>query len=116
MERKVNNIGIDGVEPPKEVCNDKNCPWHGKIKVRGKLMKGVVISAKVPKTAIIQIDYLHYIPKYERYERRRSKIAVHNPECIKAKEGDLVLVGETRPISKTKHFVILQILKRGEKK
>ncbi|OYT42226.1 MAG: 30S ribosomal protein S17 [Candidatus Aenigmarchaeota archaeon ex4484_224] len=111
---KHNNIGIDWIEPPSSTCNDPKCPWHGHIKIRGQVLKGIVVSAKPIKTAVVRIDYLHWVPKFERYERRRSKIYAHNPPCINAKEGDLVYVGETRPLSKTKHFVVLQILKRGE--
>ncbi len=103
------NIGIDWVKPPKDTCNDPKCPWHGHTKIRGKILKGTVVSTRPNKTAIVRIDYLHYVPKYERYERRRSKIAAHNPECVKAKEGDVVIVGETRPLSKTKHFVVLEV-------
>jgi small subunit ribosomal protein S17 len=108
-------IGIP-VTPPKRSCNDKKCPFHGNLKIRGKILQGVVVSAKAQKTAIIERNYLHYVPKYERYERRHSRIAAHNPECIDAKEGDVVKIAECRPLSKTKAFVIVEILKRkGEK-
>lgn len=101
------NIGIP-LKPPEKTCNDPKCAWHGKVKVRGNLFKGRVVSARGQKTAIIEIEYAHYVPKYERYERRHSRIAAHNPSCIAAKIGDEVIIGETRPLSKTKHFVILQ--------
>jgi len=106
------NIGIKGLKPPEKECNDPKCAWHGKIKIRGKLLKGKVVSAKSQKTAIIKIEYAHYVPKYERYERRHSRIPAHNPPCISAKVGDEVIIGETRPLSKTKHFVILQKVKK----
>jgi ribosomal protein S17 len=57
--------------------------------------------------------YDQYVPKYERYERRKSRIVVHNPECIRAREGDVVVVAECRPLSKTKSFVV--VAKTGEK-
>lgn len=79
------------------------------------MIEGVVVSSKPHRTVIVQKDYLHFVPKYERYERRRSRIAAHNPECIDAKEGDKVVIGETRPLSKTKHFVVLQVLERRKK-
>ena len=103
------NIGID-VNPPKTECRDKFCPWHGKISLRGKVLEGKVVSTKAPKTAIVERNYVFYIPKYERYERRRSRIAVHNPPCINAKVGDRVKIVECRPISKTKHFVIVGVV------
>jgi len=97
-------------------CNDKKCPFHGNVKTRGITLVGKVVSAKMQKSVIVERKYLHYIPKYERYEKRRSKIPAHNPPCINAKEGDIVKIAECRPLSKTKHFVVIEILKRvGEK-
>jgi small subunit ribosomal protein S17 len=104
------NIGID-VKPSTKVCQDKNCPFHGKLPVRGKIIEGIVVSAKAAKTAIVEKEYFHYIPKYERYERRHSRIAAYNPECIDAKEGDRVKIAECRPLSKTKAFVVVEKVK-----
>ena len=105
------SIGIE-VKAPKTGCNDKVCPFHGIQKVRGRIMKVKVIKKNVSKTATIQFEHYHYIPKYERYEKKQSKLKVHNPPCIDAKIGDTVLIGETKPISKTKHFVIIEVLKK----
>ena len=88
-------------------CNDPKCAEHGSISVRGNVFRGRVISAKAGKTVLIQRELIRYIPKYERYKKIRSKIAAHNPPCISAVEGDLVTVGETRKLSKTKNFVVL---------
>ena len=44
----------------------------------------------------------------------KSKIKAHNPTSINAKEGDIVKIGETRRISKTKSFVVMEILKWNE--
>jgi len=93
-------------------CKDKNCPIHGKIKVRGRYMIAKVVSVKNPKTAIVEREYVKYIPKYERYIRATSRIHCHNPECINAKVGDIVKIGETRRISKTKSWVIVEVLNR----
>lgn len=101
------NIGIKA-KPPRKKCNDPKCPWHSNLSIRGKILEGIVVSTKAQKTAIVERHYLHYLPKYERYERRKSKIAAHNPPCIDAKEGDRVRIAECRPISKTKHFVIIE--------
>lgn len=105
-------LGIDVKEPEKE-CEDENCPFHGTLKVRGGVMEGKVVSSKGEKTAVIERSYTQKVPKYERYERRSSKIPAHNPPCINAQEGDIVKIGECRPISKTKSFVIVE--KREEK-
>ncbi|MEM5766519.1 MAG: 30S ribosomal protein S17 [Candidatus Aenigmatarchaeota archaeon] len=115
MEKKdTRNIGID-VNPPELVCQDDKCPFHGHLKIRGKILEGRVVSTKAQKTAIIERNYLHYVPKYERYERRHSRIAAYNPECIDAKEGDIVKIAECRPLSKTKAFVVVEVMKEGKK-
>ncbi|MEM5879380.1 MAG: 30S ribosomal protein S17 [Candidatus Aenigmatarchaeota archaeon] len=114
-EKRTRDIGID-IAPPKGTCDDEKCPFHGHLKVRGKILQGLVVSARAQKTVVIERNYLHYIPKYERYERRHSRISAYNPECIDAKEGDVVKIAECRPLSKTKAFVVVEIVKRkGEK-
>lgn len=97
---------------PKESCTDRNCPFHGDLPVRGRILEGVVVSSKMDKTVIVKREYLHYVPKFLRYERRYSRIPSHNPPCINAKEGDRVTIAECRPISKTVSFVIVE--KHGE--
>ncbi|MBC7110345.1 MAG: 30S ribosomal protein S17, partial [Archaeoglobi archaeon] len=46
--------------------------------------------------------------------KKRSKLHAHNPPCINARVGDVVKIAECRPLSKTKHFVVVEILERGE--
>jgi len=106
-KKAVKDIGIAGIRPPKEVCNDPNCPFHGTIKVLGMVLEGVVVSDKMDKTVVVRRDYLFYDRKYRRYEWRKSLIHAHNPPCIGAKQGDKVVIGETRPISKTVKFVVI---------
>src|SRR3989338_6503692 len=101
------NIGVI-LEPPKEKCGDVNCPFHGELKVRGRQFTGTVISSKMRKTAVIEFERLYFLPKYERYEKRRTSLKVHNQECINAKDGDVVKIMECRPLSKAKNFVIVQ--------
>ncbi|RLG60659.1 30S ribosomal protein S17 [Candidatus Geothermarchaeota archaeon] len=107
MSRKrVKNIGLD-VPTPSRICNDKNCPFHGNLRVRGILIEGRIVSFKMDKTAVLEREYFHYVRKYKRYERRRSRISVHVPPCLDIREGDIVIAGECRPISKTVSFVVL---------
>ena len=93
---------------PKKTCEDTNCPFHGKLPVRGRVFEGVVVSAKMDKTVVVERDYLSYVSKFMRYERRHSRIPSHNPPCIDAREGDHVIVAETRPLSKTVSFVVVE--------
>ena len=95
---------------PKKACSDRNCPFHGDLPVRGRVLEGVVGSAKASKTVVVEREYLHYISKFMRYERRHSRIPSHNPPCIDAKEGDRVIIAECRPISKTVSFVVVEKL------
>ena len=98
-----------------KICNDKNCPIHGHVKTRGKIFKGTVVSDKAQKSALVEWGRRKKIQKYERYEKLKTKLQVHNPECIKAKTGDFVEIKECRPLSKTKKFVITKILDKEDK-
>lgn len=107
LKTDARRIGIV-LEAPKQKCNDMKCLFHGSLSVRGRQFTGVVVSARMRKTAVIEFERLHFLRKYERYEKRRTKLKVHNPECVNAKEGDLVSIMECRPLSKTKNFVIIK--------
>ena len=107
--KKVRDIGIDAKHPENE-CESVKCPWHGSLKTRGRIFKGTVNSSKPSETSVITLDYFNYIKKYERYERKSTRICVHNPSCISAKKGDVVRVMECRPLSKSKRFVIVEKL------
>lgn len=96
-------------------CEDKNCPVHGKLSVRGSTIEGIVVSDKPKNTVVIEREYLHYIPKYERYERRRRRINIHKPPCMEIKVGDRILAGECRKVSKTKSFVVLKKIEKEKK-
>jgi len=103
---------LEILKRPNTTCNDPSCPFHGELKIRGRILEGVVVSDKMEKSATIRIDSMRYIPKYERYERRHSKNTAHTPPCIDARIGDKVKIAECRPLSKTKSFVIVE--KTGE--
>lgn len=107
------NIGIN-VEVPQRKCNDKNCPFHGDLKVHGRQIVAKVVSMKSRKTAKIEWTEIVKLPKFERqYEESRSLI-VHKPSCLDVEVGDKVKVMETRPISKLKHFVIVDVVKSSK--
>jgi len=107
MKARKTDIGLD-VKKPGGKCDNDRCPWHGHLKVRGRIFRGRVTSSSASKTAVVEWDYYNYIQKYERYERRKTKVSAHNPSCINAKVGDIVLIGECRPLSKTKKFVVIE--------
>lgn len=102
------NVTGMGFSTPSAQCSDCNCPFHGQLALHGRHLAGVVSSARMRRTANIMIESTSYLKKYERSMRRRSMVKAHNPECISAKEGEKVEIVECRPLSKTKHFVIVR--------
>lgn len=101
-------IGLNVATPEKD-CADVNCPFHGTLPVRGQVITGKVVSDKMTGTVVVRRDYLHFIKKYQRYEKRSSKIHAHNPPCLHARIGDDVSIAECRPLSKTKTFVVVEV-------
>ena len=95
---------------PKKTCTDKNCPFHGTLAVRGRVLDGVIATAKMDKTVVVEREYLQFSKKFVRYERRTSHIPSHSPPCIEVKEGDRVRIAECRPLSKTVSFVVVEKL------
>ena len=78
------------------------------IPVRGRKFTGNVTSTKMARTAVLVMERRIYIPKYERYQKRRTRIKAHIPVGMEVAEGDSVTVQETRPLSKTKHFLVIK--------
>src|SRR3989338_9932958 len=109
-EKNTINIGIP-ITPPTKTCDDKHCPFHGNLKPRGRSFTGKVIRDVMHRTTIIEFPRRHYIPKYERFEKRRTRIKAHIPPCMNITKGDTIKIMESRPISKTKNFVALEVLK-----
>ncbi len=103
------NIGLN-VAAPKEECSDIHCPFHGSLPVRGQVITGKVVSDRMMGTVVVERDYLHYITKFNRYEKRSSRLHAHNPPCINARPGDTVRIAECRPLSKTTTFVVVEVL------
>jgi small subunit ribosomal protein S17 len=83
---------------------------------RGRTFVGNVISDKMSKTVTVEWERRVYVPKYERYEKKKSRVKAHNPDEIGAKKGDVVKITETRPLSKTKNFIIVEIVGQETKK
>ena len=110
--RYYKEIGL-GIKTPREAVNgnyvDKKCPFTGEVVIRGRIIRAMVISVKMHNTIIVRRDYLHYVSKYNRYEKRHKNIAVHCSPCFRVTEGDIVTIGECRPLSKTVRFNVLKV-------
>jgi small subunit ribosomal protein S17 len=109
VARRSRDIGLD-VRAPKEACDDAHCPFHGRLPLRGQILEGTVVSTSMQRTAVVERTLLHYVPKYERFEKRRRRYLAHNPPCLKIALGRRVRIAETRPLSKTVCFCIVQDL------
>lgn len=96
------------VSVPKKDCDDERCPFHGNLKVRGKLLTGKAVSTEGKSFIVVQMEYLHGVRKFNRSERRRSRLSAHLPPCVEVAEGDTVTIGECRPLSKTISFVVVE--------
>jgi small subunit ribosomal protein S17 len=107
MAAEIKDIGFD-VVPPTAECSDPNCPFHGSLRVRGQTIDGVVATVKMNKTVVVERNYLRYMHKYERYEKRSNRYSAHAPACLGLKVGDRVTIAECRPISKTVSFVVIE--------
>jgi small subunit ribosomal protein S17 len=102
-------IGLN-VKEPSTTCDDKNCPFHGSLSVHGRVFDAEVVSDKMRKSVVVKREHMKFVDKYERYEKRTSRLTAHNPPCIGAKAGDRVRVAECRPLSKTKSYVIVEVI------
>ncbi len=89
-------------------CEDIHCPKHAGFATHGLKFRAVVVSDKMKRSVVVERPYVLKVPKYERYERKTTRLIAHNPACIKTKVGDRVTVQECRPISKLKAFVIIE--------
>ena len=86
----------------------ENKNQESSIGTRGRTFVGTVISTKMSKTITVEWERRRKIPKYERYEKRRTRIHAHLPEGAHVEVGDVVEIAETRPISKTKNFIFVK--------
>ncbi len=105
------DVGVP-VPFPAKSCSDRHCPFHGFAKLRGRLFTGEVVKDVFHNTATIQFVRQYFIPKFERYEKRRTRIKAHVPPCFEVKKGSVIKIMETRPISKTKNFVTIEVVRQ----
>ncbi|KAK5064295.1 hypothetical protein LTR84_000128 [Exophiala bonariae] len=112
------DVGL-GFRTPKTAIDgsyiDKKCPFTGQVSIRGRILTGKVISTKMHRTLVIRREYLHFVPKYARYEKRHKNLAAHVSPAFRVEDGDTVTVGQCRPLSKTVRFNVLRVLPRTGK-
>ncbi len=91
------------------MAEKKELKWHEKRKE----LQGVVVSNKMDKTVVVRVDRKVPHPLYGKHITKSKKYHAHDPnnEC---QEGDIVIIRETRPLSKTKRWVVVKILGRKQ--
>lgn len=73
---------------------------------KSKTIEGVVVSAKMQKTVVVEVNRYVKHPKYGKFIRRSKRYLAHDEAGHK--EGDKVTIKETRPLSRHKHFVVVK--------
>ena len=79
---------------------------------RRQMKVGRVVSDKMDKTVIVAVEYTRPHPLYKKAMKRTSKFAAHDEQNT-CKRGDIVRIEETRPLSKTKRWIVREIIKQG---
>ena len=79
----------------------------------GRVMSGTVVSLAGDKTVIVRVDRRVRHPRYKKFIRRSKKYAAHDADN-RCKLGDSVRIGETRPLSKTKRWRLVEILEKAK--
>ena len=107
-------LGLDVETPPEpenpEEYDYEKCPFYGELSVRGQILEGTVVSTDMDKTVVVEREYDVAVPKYDRYMKRRSRIPAHVPGVLEPLSvGDSVKIAETRPLSKTKSHVVVEV-------
>lgn len=79
--------------------------------VKLRTLKGTVLSNKMNKSAVILVERLIKHPIYQKFIKKQTKLHIHDEfnECV---NGDIVEVSECRPISKTKAWTLIRIIKK----
>jgi small subunit ribosomal protein S17 len=80
--------------------------------LRRKKLVGIVISDRMDKTALVQVERLAKDPVYEKFLKRRSKYMAHDPQNL-CKVGDKVRIIESKPISRRKRWRVSEIIEKG---
>jgi small subunit ribosomal protein S17 len=100
-------------------CDDRLCCVHGSepLKLRGRVFEGTVVS-KFPKRIAIEFERVVSMRKYERYEKRKTRLHARLFDCMKDEIniGDYVRIEECRPLSKIIHFVVTKKIRSGSLK
>ena len=84
------------------------------MKTRGKKRQvaGIIVSNKMDKTVVVQVERLVRHPLYKKFIRRTNKFAAHDKDNT-CQIGDRVEISESRPLSKTKRWRVVRIIEKA---
>jgi len=78
-----------------------------------KMRIGTVISDKMDQTVVVAVETLTHHPLYKKAIKKVKKYKAHNKNNL-SKEGDIVRIVETRPLSREKRWRVAEVVKKGE--
>jgi small subunit ribosomal protein S17 len=98
-------------------CIDPKCPFHGTLKIRGRIFRGIV-TKKFPKRVVVEFTRTIFIRKFERYASSKTKLHARLSDCLadQVNIGDYVEIMECRPLSKIIAFVVTKKIRNKEEK
>jgi small subunit ribosomal protein S17 len=97
---------------PKAPPTESLAPVHAEVAGSRRVRQGVVVSSKADKTITVRIDVARQHRRYGKIVRSSSTLHAHD-EANEAHEGDMVRVQESRPLSRTKRWRLLDVLERA---
>ncbi len=82
---------------------------------RGRIFEGTV-TKKFPTRVVIEFERMIFVPKYERFYKKKTRIHARLPEGMQIALGDYIKVQECRPLSKIIHHVVMEKVRSADKK
>lgn len=108
LESSVTEVQVLGSAAGRALRNQELRPGQD---TRRQMKVGRVVSDKMDKTIVVAVEYTRQHPIYKKAMKRTSKFAAHDEQNL-CKIGDVVRIEETRPLSKTKRWVVREIIQR----
>jgi small subunit ribosomal protein S17 len=85
------------------------------VATHGRVFQGYV-TKKFATRVVVEFDRSAYVQKYERFLKDKTRLHARLPEAMDVSVGDYVKVQECRPLSKIIHFVVIEVVRKGEHK
>nr|XP_051202097.1 40S ribosomal protein S11-like [Lolium perenne] len=112
VEKELDPIAFSSLDLGSFV-QKKKCSFTRTVSIGGRIIAGTWHSDKMNRTIVVRRNYLHFVKKYQRYEKRHSNIPAHISPCFRVREGDHVIIGQCRPLPKTVTFNVFEGVPAG---